>query len=210
MLQQERKQISANFSCEAIGSPRPVITWLKDNRTVPKNRIKKIEELSVLTVDSVEPQDQGRYWCEANSDEGWNRSTVANLTGEFIIKSFSTYHLRFRSLAAIAAFFNLIEQMLTEFAGFRAKCSYMINNYESGAIQNYTERTSNSNRKSYRYFFCPHQWEMYNNLRGFPSWQQLSGNRYFQFILKTSSRKKERMSFLNVKQLAPRVLRLLG
>ena len=35
----------------------------------------------VLTVDSVVQQDQGRYWCEANNDEGWNRSAVANLTG---------------------------------------------------------------------------------------------------------------------------------
>ena len=70
-----------NFSCQAFGIPRPAVTWFKDNRTVAKNRIEEIKALSVLTVDFVEQQDQGRYWCEANSVEGWNRSTVANLTG---------------------------------------------------------------------------------------------------------------------------------
>jgi len=70
-----------NLSCQAFGIPRPVVTWFKDNRTVPKDRIKESKAMSVLTIDSVQQQDQGRYWCEANSDEGWNRSTVANLTG---------------------------------------------------------------------------------------------------------------------------------
>lgn len=74
---------NTNFSCEAFGIPRPVITWFKDNRTMPKdNRIQETKALSVLTVDSVEPQDQGSYWCEANSNEGWSRSSIANLTGE--------------------------------------------------------------------------------------------------------------------------------
>lgn len=65
---------------------------------MPKdNRIQETKSLSVLTVDSVEPQDQGNYWCEANSDEGWNRSTIANLTGKLIlIKIFSllNYYLQ--------------------------------------------------------------------------------------------------------------------
>lgn len=65
---------------------------------MPKdNRIQETKSLSVLTVDSVEPQDQGSYWCEANSDEGWNRSTIANLTGKLIlIKIFSllNYYLQ--------------------------------------------------------------------------------------------------------------------
>ena len=80
-----------NFSCEALGIPRPVITWFKNNRSLARQRIKEIRALSVLTVDSVEPEDQGRYWCEANSDEGWNRSTIANLTGKFMVKFFLTY-----------------------------------------------------------------------------------------------------------------------
>ena len=74
-----------NFSCGAFGIPKPVITWFKDNRTVRKdNRIQETKVLSVLTIDSVEEQDQGIYWCEATSVEGWNRSTIANLTGEFL------------------------------------------------------------------------------------------------------------------------------
>ena len=71
-----------NFTCEALGIPKPAITWFKDGRRMPKEIIKQTEALSMLTIDSVEPQDQGQYWCEANSNEGWNRSDVANLTGE--------------------------------------------------------------------------------------------------------------------------------
>ncbi|XP_078348220.1 fibroblast growth factor receptor 1-like isoform X4 [Oculina patagonica] len=71
----------ANFSCEALGIPRPVITWFKDGRRIPKDRIKvENKTFSLLTIESVELKDQGEYWCEANSDEGWNRSAVANLT----------------------------------------------------------------------------------------------------------------------------------
>ncbi|KAJ7378970.1 hypothetical protein OS493_018764 [Desmophyllum pertusum] len=71
---------SVNFSCEALGIPKPVITWFKDGRRVPKDEIKGIKAFSLLTFESVERQDQGRYWCEANNNEGWNRSNVANLT----------------------------------------------------------------------------------------------------------------------------------
>ena len=53
---------------------------------MPKDsRIQETKELSVLAVDSVTPHDQGRYWCEANSYEGGNRSAIANLTGEFTV-----------------------------------------------------------------------------------------------------------------------------
>ncbi|KAJ7382311.1 hypothetical protein OS493_035748, partial [Desmophyllum pertusum] len=71
---------SANFSCEALGIPKPVITWFKDGRRVPKDEIKGIKAFSLLTFESVERQDQGIYWCVANNNEGWNRSNVANLT----------------------------------------------------------------------------------------------------------------------------------
>ena len=82
-----------NFSCKAFGIPRPVITWFKDNHSLPKdNRIQGIKALSVLTVDSVAPQDQGSYWCEANSDEGCDKSTIANLTGELSLQ-FYVWHL---------------------------------------------------------------------------------------------------------------------
>ena len=68
-----------------MGIPSPVITWFKNDRKVPKARIKEIKAFSLLTIESVEPQDQGQYWCEANSNEGWNRSAVANLTGRYAL-----------------------------------------------------------------------------------------------------------------------------
>ena len=70
-----------NFSCEALGIPRPAITWFKNGCMMPVDMFKQTEALSVLTIESVEPQDQGQYWCEANSDEGASRSADANLTG---------------------------------------------------------------------------------------------------------------------------------
>ena len=88
-----------NFSCETFGIPRPVVTWIKDNRAVGNDRIKETKGLSVLTIDSVQQQDQGTYWCEANSAEGWSRSAVANLTGviynkkKLVIKPLHYFHL---------------------------------------------------------------------------------------------------------------------
>ena len=35
----------------------------------------------MLLFESVRPSDQGEYWCEANSTEGWNRSISINVTG---------------------------------------------------------------------------------------------------------------------------------
>ena len=72
----------ANFSCRALGIPRPAISWFKDGHRLPKDGIKETKALSELTIESVHPRDQGQYWCEAKSGEGWNRSAVANLTGE--------------------------------------------------------------------------------------------------------------------------------
>lgn len=71
----------ANLSCHRSGVPRPVITWFKNGHRVPSFSVKEFIGHSLLAFDSVQLNDQGMYWCEANSTEGWNRSTSVNLTG---------------------------------------------------------------------------------------------------------------------------------
>ncbi|KAJ7373612.1 hypothetical protein OS493_011217 [Desmophyllum pertusum] len=70
----------ANLSCNASGIPRPFITWFKDGRRVPSSSVRGVKGYSMLAFDSVHLNDQGEYWCEANSTEGWNRSSTANVT----------------------------------------------------------------------------------------------------------------------------------
>jgi len=70
----------ANLSCHASGIPRPVITWFKDGHRMPSFSVKQVRGHSILALDSVRLNDQGKYWCEANSTEGWNRSSSVSLT----------------------------------------------------------------------------------------------------------------------------------
>lgn len=71
----------ANLSCSASGIPRPVITWFKDGHRMPTSFVTGVKGSSGLTFQSVLRNDTGKYWCEANSSEGWNKSSVVNLAG---------------------------------------------------------------------------------------------------------------------------------
>lgn len=73
----------ANLSCHASGIPRPAITWFKDGHRVPSSSVKELNGYSILAFDSIRLNDQGKYWCEANSTEGWNRSACTSLTGNY-------------------------------------------------------------------------------------------------------------------------------
>ncbi|KAL9955866.1 hypothetical protein ACROYT_G037259 [Oculina patagonica] len=70
---------TVNLTCEATGIPRPVVTWYKDGLAVPRENISRVNEISLLTLESVEPRDQGDYWCEAHNAEGWNKSFRTSL-----------------------------------------------------------------------------------------------------------------------------------
>ena len=72
--------------CYGSGVPRPVITWFKNGHRVPSFSVKEFKGHSLLTFDSVHLNDQGMYWCEANSTEGWNRSSSVSLTGKWAYK----------------------------------------------------------------------------------------------------------------------------
>jgi len=83
---------TANLSCHASGIPRPVITWFKDGHRVPSFSVKEFKGHSILAFDSIRLNDQGKYWCEANSTEGWNRSSSVSLTGTCAYKVQGCYY----------------------------------------------------------------------------------------------------------------------
>ena len=80
----------ANLSCNSLGLPRPAITWFKDGRRVSMSSMKGVKGYSLLAFESIHLNDQGKYWCEANSPEGWNRSSTVTLTGIYRVQSFET------------------------------------------------------------------------------------------------------------------------
>lgn len=94
-----------NLSCEATGIPTPVITWYKDGLLVSKEKVKEVKGNSLLTLEYVRSHDQGEYWCEAQSAEGWNRSrTSLNSTSLFIFYFLNKLFLSFPN-PMIALFF---------------------------------------------------------------------------------------------------------
>ena len=66
--------------CEASGIPRPVIQWYKDGFPVPREKTTGMVGISSVTIESFTTADQGKYWCEARSTEGWNRSSSTRLS----------------------------------------------------------------------------------------------------------------------------------
>ena len=53
---------------------------------MPSSALKECDGYSILAFDSIRLNDQGKYWCEANSSEGWNRSASTSLTGIRVYK----------------------------------------------------------------------------------------------------------------------------
>ena len=70
----------ASMNCKASGFPIPVITWFKDGIPVPRANTTGDKGLSILTLEFVKPVRQGKYWCEANNSDGWQRSLITKLS----------------------------------------------------------------------------------------------------------------------------------
>ena len=74
---------TATFVCAATGSPRPEITWLKDNSVVFNPYLIQNESTSVsyLVLRSVtKEQHSGTYHCEATNLAGRTTSKAGTLT----------------------------------------------------------------------------------------------------------------------------------
>lgn len=80
-LPNEMRTIRGNkntLTCQASGTPRPVITWFKNDRLLRSPSIKGTKVYSTLTFDPISISDQGNYWCEASNVFGSKKtSTVA-------------------------------------------------------------------------------------------------------------------------------------
>ncbi|KAK2569431.1 Hemicentin-1 [Acropora cervicornis] len=80
-LPNEMRTIRGNkdtLTCQASGTPRPVITWFKNGRLLRSPSIKGTKAYSTLTFDPISISDQGNYWCEASNVFGSKKtSTVA-------------------------------------------------------------------------------------------------------------------------------------
>ena len=72
-----------NLSCEARGVPPPKITWFKGEIKIISNSPLNDDKdtASALAFNSVRLENRGSYCCEANSAEGWVKSSSIFLTG---------------------------------------------------------------------------------------------------------------------------------
>ena len=56
----------ASFQCKARGNPKPQITWLKQNSSLPANK-RILQSRGTLMIRDVTPQDGGMYTCQAKN-----------------------------------------------------------------------------------------------------------------------------------------------
>lgn len=71
----------AVFACEATGSPRAEITWLRNNSLLSNATLIQNESISYLVLRSVKKeQDSGMYHCVATNLAGKTPSRRGMLT----------------------------------------------------------------------------------------------------------------------------------
>ena len=56
----------ASFQCKPRGNPKPQITWLKQNSSLPANK-RIVQSRGTLMIRDVTPQDGGMYTCQAEN-----------------------------------------------------------------------------------------------------------------------------------------------
>ena len=69
-----KKGMVASVTCEAFGSPPPVIQWSRAFASLPKGRV--AVEKGILNITSFGPKDVGTYQCKATNKLGSVSSTT--------------------------------------------------------------------------------------------------------------------------------------
>ena len=92
---------NVTMSCEASGIPRPVVQWYKDGFPVPRKNTAGMLGISTVTIGSFKTSDQGKYWCEAKSSEGWNRSSSTRLSLKSRKSFYSLLSLKFNLIFSL-------------------------------------------------------------------------------------------------------------
>jgi hypothetical protein len=59
---------NVHLSCEVGGDPDPVLVWHREDGRMPKGRTQVVK--GILSIESVNPQDEGIYICEAENEAG--------------------------------------------------------------------------------------------------------------------------------------------
>ena len=65
--------------CGAVGFPEPSISWYKDGDILPG------EADRTLTVQEVDVEDRGRYWCSAENFDPYNPMSIHSDTSEQVV-----------------------------------------------------------------------------------------------------------------------------
>jgi len=64
------------LQCEAVGVPKPVITWYKDGTPLALDRLSGLRSLddgAKLEIESANLTDSGTYECRAENEAGHDR-----------------------------------------------------------------------------------------------------------------------------------------
>ncbi|XP_063057327.1 hemicentin-1 isoform X2 [Engraulis encrasicolus] len=64
---------SVQLVCRALGTPPPIVQWLKEGKTLTREDLKNIRmssDNSTLTVSRAQPSDGGKYTCVATNKAG--------------------------------------------------------------------------------------------------------------------------------------------
>ena len=65
----------ASFQCKVRGNPKPKITWLKQNASLPASK-RIVQSRGTLMIRDVTSQDGGMYTCQAKNILGVVQSSV--------------------------------------------------------------------------------------------------------------------------------------
>ncbi|KAI9556414.1 hypothetical protein GHT06_016202 [Daphnia sinensis] len=86
-------ETSVTITCQFSGSPRPVVSWLKDGQRYLVGNSGRVSSSSSddghtdmvqLSISSVQREDEGIYQCLASNDEGdWAQASVQLAIGAF-------------------------------------------------------------------------------------------------------------------------------
>ena len=69
---------SVDLACRVGGDPTPSVYWSRQNGRMPVGRIDLLPD-KTLRIEQVQPQDEGRYVCEAENPVG-NVTASATIT----------------------------------------------------------------------------------------------------------------------------------
>ena len=71
--QRVQQNQTAKFTCAAVGTPKPIISWFKDGKQLPNDDRYKMDDNdaeSTLEISNITPPDAGVYECVAKNSAG--------------------------------------------------------------------------------------------------------------------------------------------